>query len=317
MQSLFNAAKHGNIAYVRDFIKKQQNDNIDAKDTSGWSALHHASNHGQKEIVKMLLQAGADANIADRKNEETAIHLASSLGYRQIVELLLDFGAHPNAVTKCRKTALIIAIANNHLPIVNLLLFRGANIEFVDSNGLTAIEHALECGYVDIVNMLLSHLGLASAECAPSDVYMTLLKDHNKQQQDIASTVTSIIPLIEDINHAKILYTVTSFASRAGFINDTDVVRELVTEILTKTAMTLGCDLRSITMFGLIREKAVRDGFVDVQTAFVIGSGRSSTKEVSTGDTPFTRARDRKSTRLNFQSHHDLVCRLLLEKKKK
>ena len=26
---------------------------------------------------------------------------------------------------------------------------------------------------------------------------------------------------------------------------------------------------------------------------------------------------DRKSTRLNFQSHHDLVCRLLLEKKKK
>ena len=25
---------------------------------------------------------------------------------------------------------------------------------------------------------------------------------------------------------------------------------------------------------------------------------------------------DRKSTRLNFQSHHDLVCRLLLEKKK-
>ena len=26
---------------------------------------------------------------------------------------------------------------------------------------------------------------------------------------------------------------------------------------------------------------------------------------------------DRKSTRLNSQSHHDLVCRLLLEKKKK
>ena len=26
---------------------------------------------------------------------------------------------------------------------------------------------------------------------------------------------------------------------------------------------------------------------------------------------------DRKSTRLNLQSHHDLVCRLLLEKKKK
>ena len=29
-----------------------------------------------------------------------------------------------------------------------------------------------------------------------------------------------------------------------------------------------------------------------------------------------TVAGDRKSTRLNFQSHSDLVCRLLLEKKK-
>ena len=48
------------------------------RDTHGWTALHHASEHGHLNIVKALLEAGADANAVIANTTTRAIDLASN-----------------------------------------------------------------------------------------------------------------------------------------------------------------------------------------------------------------------------------------------
>src|SRR5574343_144799 len=48
-----------------------------------------------------------------------------------------------------------------------------------------------------------------------------------------------------------------------------------------------------------------------------IAGDSTNPKQGSSKDATWEDLEDRKSTRLELQSHHDLVCRLLLEKKKK
>jgi ankyrin repeat protein len=48
------------------------------RDTHGWTALHHASEHGHLNIVKALLEAGADANAVIANTTTRAIDLTSN-----------------------------------------------------------------------------------------------------------------------------------------------------------------------------------------------------------------------------------------------
>ena len=47
------------------------------------------------EVVKLLLNAGADPKLADR-NGDTALHSATLLGRGDVVQLLLNAGAEAN-----------------------------------------------------------------------------------------------------------------------------------------------------------------------------------------------------------------------------
>ncbi|KAK4220982.1 ankyrin repeat-containing domain protein, partial [Podospora fimiseda] len=60
------------------------------------NALQAASSEGHQEIVKLLLDKGADVN-AQGGFYGNALQAASSEGHQQIVKLLLDKGADVNA----------------------------------------------------------------------------------------------------------------------------------------------------------------------------------------------------------------------------
>ena len=50
-------------------------------------------------MVKLLLEAGANVNLSDRK-ENSPLHWAAQKGFAEIVELLLNAHANPNAVNQ-------------------------------------------------------------------------------------------------------------------------------------------------------------------------------------------------------------------------
>ncbi|EXU98136.1 ankyrin repeat protein, partial [Metarhizium robertsii] len=89
------------------------------------NALQAASFRGHLEIVKLLLDKGADVN-AQGGLYGTTLHAASSGGHLEIVQLLLDKGADVNAQGGEYGTALQGASSRGHLEIVQLLQGRGA-----------------------------------------------------------------------------------------------------------------------------------------------------------------------------------------------
>ena len=63
-----------------------------------------AACHGNKNVVSLLLGAGADVNKADRLNCTPLIYAARN-GHEDEVKILLDAGANPNIPEGGRKNA--------------------------------------------------------------------------------------------------------------------------------------------------------------------------------------------------------------------
>ena len=70
--------------------------------------MHWAAENGHKEIVELLIRAGADKDLQD-KDGSTPLHRAARTGHKEIVELLMRTGAVINQSNNEGKTALDVA----------------------------------------------------------------------------------------------------------------------------------------------------------------------------------------------------------------
>ena len=92
MDNMFlNACKNAQKGIVQTFLKKG-GINIDKRDSMGNTPLFYASSKGVKDIVQLLLNAGADANLANNISE-TPLHVAARYGSKEVIKLLTEAGA--------------------------------------------------------------------------------------------------------------------------------------------------------------------------------------------------------------------------------
>jgi len=113
--------------------------NVNAKANDGTTALIAAST-SKTEVVKILLANGADIN-AKTDCGETALHEASDGGNLDIVKMLLEKNANINPEGG-DWTPLITAVYKGHLEVVKMLLDGGADITAKDNEGCTAMTWA-------------------------------------------------------------------------------------------------------------------------------------------------------------------------------
>jgi len=90
---------------------------VNAKDNT---ALHATMHHQQVDVARVLLERGAAVN-AKQHGGYTSLHSAAQKGNKAMVELLLEFGADPSIQTNDGKTAKEIAEENGFPEIVKNL----------------------------------------------------------------------------------------------------------------------------------------------------------------------------------------------------
>ncbi|KAJ7628731.1 ankyrin repeat-containing domain protein [Roridomyces roridus] len=122
--------------------------------TQTWgTALEVSSQYGYLEIVRLLLQRGADASLHGPEDSETALQLASGEGHTEIVRLLLEGGAGRS--TQDTHDALIAAASGGRAGVLALLIEKGVNLEEDIADGVGSLEAASLHGQVKTIEFLL------------------------------------------------------------------------------------------------------------------------------------------------------------------
>ena len=96
-----------------------------------------AVRRGNTEILKLLLEGGADPNVADDDGLTLLHFMARRQKYMAVVELLLDYGANPNKADQTGRTPLHYAVIHRAKEVVQVLLDREADSLKPDRNGMT------------------------------------------------------------------------------------------------------------------------------------------------------------------------------------
>jgi len=131
------------------FPFKEQEAQIEAKDTNNWTALHYTARYGHLEVVKLLLDQGDQTEVKDTDNW-TALCFASKYGHGAVVQLLAGKGADVKSPDSNGWMALFSAVTNGYEPVVKLLLEVGVNINNQEYgkalqaavyNGMEALVH--------------------------------------------------------------------------------------------------------------------------------------------------------------------------------
>ncbi len=125
---------------------------------TGWlyarTALHCAAAGGHAEVVRTLLDAGADVNDADRC-KTTPLHLAAEAGAVETVDELLRRGAAVDAANACKETSLFLATQGNHAAVVRRLLEAKPKLEAKDRRGRTGLHIAAAKAHPAVVKALV------------------------------------------------------------------------------------------------------------------------------------------------------------------
>jgi len=117
------------------------------------SALMIAADHAQNKLVKDLIVRGVNLSYEDQLGT-SAITNAASKGHLTTLKILINAGANVN-VAPAGRSVLMQVVEDNNMLLSQLLIAGGADVNYRDDNGDTALKIARRLGYYDLDLMLV------------------------------------------------------------------------------------------------------------------------------------------------------------------
>lgn len=151
--ALEHAVRNANREMVQLLISAGANVNL--KNNSGETVLMMLDGDATSDLVWDIINVGARVNSKDNSGN-TALMQAATTNNLDAVETLLDAGAEVDARNKRGQTALMLAAAEGNVNIVRTLVLAGADINAKDSEHLNVLAHALENDHAPVVRLLKS-----------------------------------------------------------------------------------------------------------------------------------------------------------------
>ncbi|MDR1382838.1 MAG: ankyrin repeat domain-containing protein [Planctomycetaceae bacterium] len=154
--------------------------------------LHLAAFGGQLEIVKSLIERGADVDTKNDRNRFTPLAMATMSGQLEVVKYLIEKGADVNtefvAEPGGKLTPLFVAVLEDKPEVTKYLLEKGANTNVKNKDGDTPLHNAVYNGHVEAIKVLVN---------AGADI--NAKNNQGETPQDVAKTEA-----IKEILHGKV-----------------------------------------------------------------------------------------------------------------
>ncbi|XP_004643472.1 ankyrin repeat and SOCS box protein 3 [Octodon degus] len=200
------AARQGNVKLLRKLLKKGRS--IDVADNRGWMPIHEAAYHnsieclriliraavenGQIDVVRLLLQHGANVNGSHSMCGWNSLHQASFQENVEVMKLLLKRGANKECPDDFGITPLFLAAQYGKLESLNTLISSGANVNCQALDKATPLFIASQEGHTKCVELLLSS-GADPDLCCNEDGWQ--LPIHAAAQMGHTKILDLLIPL--------------------------------------------------------------------------------------------------------------------------
>ena len=154
---LREAATVGDAARIRELGARDKS-RVDTFGDDGFHPLGLAAFFKRPEAVRALLELGADVRLGTRPAKFTPLHSAvaddTGQAAKEIVRMLLAAGADPNARSASGGTPLHTAAFTGDVVMVRLLVAAGADPSIEDEKGRTPLDLARERGHSEAAAIL-------------------------------------------------------------------------------------------------------------------------------------------------------------------
>ncbi|KAL3252407.1 hypothetical protein MRX96_017719 [Rhipicephalus microplus] len=170
------AVSHGNFDVVSILLDSKVCD-VSKQNKAGYTcimlvSLAEIKNDTHRLVVQRLFQLG-DVNTKAMQNGQTALMLAASHGRLEMIKLLLDAGAEPNVQDNDGSTALMCAAEHGYIEIVRVLLAHpDTEVCLADNDGSTALTIAMEAGHKDTALLIYANSNFSRGSSPYSSLRM-------------------------------------------------------------------------------------------------------------------------------------------------
>ena len=151
--NLHNAVYQNGIAIIRNILTADKT-GIDDRNNEGLTPLLISVSRLNFGVSDLLLEFGANPNLARVKDGNTPLHIAAENGVTWLGENLLKYGANINAKNHDGLTPLMLAIGQQHHDFSTFLIQNEADLGICDHKGKYARDYAMEKTARDLVKMI-------------------------------------------------------------------------------------------------------------------------------------------------------------------